>query len=410
MALTIGKILSERYKIQQLIPTGNVADLWIANDLILQRNVTIRIVKTEMLQNTHFLSRFSHEARVLAYLEHPHIVPIYDYGVFEKHPYQVQRYINTEITLTEWIQRRKSGTLTRESLGIAQQIASAIDYMHERQVVHRRLITPNILIDEQRLAYVINFALALAEREQPIEDKKIDNQYIFKVPELELGASYMSSGDIFAFGSILYQILTGLEPKFENGILINWAERESQGLPVGIDLVLRKLMLQDNTQRYQTATDAVDDLVKAFYSGKINIEGKIFISYARKDSEYVHKLASELRRIGLDIWIDQDIEPGSNWDEAIENGLNDCDMMLLITTDASMSSEYVTHEWSYFMGGGKPVYPFIPQEPIPTNIHPRLSRVQHVVGTDDMLNNVARIVDVLAGGTPSKLGGTENQG
>jgi hypothetical protein len=75
-----------------------------------------------------------------------------------------------------------------------------------------------------------------------------------------------------------------------------------------------------------------------------------------------------------------------------------------------MSSEYVTHEWSYFMGRGKPVYPFIPQTPIPNNIHPRLSRVQHVVGTDDMLNNVARIVDVLAGGTPTKLGATENQG
>src|SRR5690606_33329346 len=141
-------------------------------------------------------------------------------------------------------------------------------------------------------------------------------------------------------------------------------------LPIGVDVVIKRLTRHDPQERFHTATEASEALNHVFYSGKSNIDGKIFISYARKDSEYVHNLTKELRRIGLDIWIDQDIEPGSNWDEAIENALNDCDMMLLITTEASMSSEYVTHEWSYFMGGGKPVYPFIPQSPIPNNIHP----------------------------------------
>jgi len=238
-------------------------------------------------------------------------------------------------------------------------------------------------------------------------------------PEMAQGKTNYSNHspgvDLYSFGIVMYELLTGQLPFDDDNIqslLLQHVNEDFPSchsvrpeLPVGLDLVFRRLCAKLPEDRYKTATAAVDDMYKVFYSGQSNIKGKIFMSYARKDSEYVHQLAKELRRIGLDIWIDQDIEPGSNWDEAIENALNDCDMMLLITTDASMSSEYVTHEWSYFMGGDKPVYPFIPQTPIPQNIHPRLSRVQHVVGTDDMLNNVARIVDVLAGGTPTRIDG-----
>jgi hypothetical protein len=121
----------------------------------------------------------------------------------------------------------------------------------------------------------------------------------------------------------------------------------------------------------------------------------------------VHKLAAELRGVGVDIWIDQDIQQGSDWGDSIENALKACDMMLLITTEASMDSAYVSHEWSYFMGLGKPVYPFVPDTKLPENIHPRLNRLQLVQGTGDMLADIQNVVTVLAGGNPKKLAGLD---
>ncbi|MEO1290286.1 MAG: toll/interleukin-1 receptor domain-containing protein, partial [Chloroflexota bacterium] len=124
------------------------------------------------------------------------------------------------------------------------------------------------------------------------------------------------------------------------------------------------------------------------------------ISYARKDGDYVYQLARQLRRVGLDIWIDQDIDPGNNWDNTIEQALKDCSKMLLIVSPDSMRSDNVQDEWSYFLEEGKAVYPFIHQE---TELSFRLRRRQYITATGDLLNDVARIVDTLAGGNPTKL-------
>ena len=392
----------KRYKIESLLRHETATEVWQARDIILRRHVLVRIVSERSLENSHFVARFVQDAQFLAQMEHPHIVPIYDYGLHEEIPYQVLRSIGIK-TFEEVILSREYNPQVIDVMRFTQQIGDALDFIHNRGIVHRDVAAHNIIVDDKNQPYLANFSLA--RRIGAPDLLSGSNVHLVEtIPEIDNDDTLSYRTDIFAFGLLLYQIFTGgAKPRYKRNEFLNDVRHYRPDLPIGVEIVLNRLTRYKREERYANLREAVNDLYHAFYSGQKNIEGKLFISYARKDSEYVHNLAEELRRIGLDIWIDQDIQPGANWDEAIENGLNACDMMLLITTETSMSSEYVTHEWSYVMGGGKPVYPFIPHTPIPDNIHARLKRVQYIVGTGDLLNDVAKIVDMLAGGTPNRV-------
>ena len=273
--------------------------------------------------------------------------------------------------------------------------------MHARGIVHRAIRAPTIIIDEEAQPYIINFILAKdlkSKREAQDEDIR---RYVVLSPEERKGAKTDIATDIYAFGLLAYSLFTGERaPKIRHNQVINKVRDFRPDLPIGIDVVVSRLLHSDPNERYQSATVAVDDMYSAFYSGQSAVEGQVFISYARKDSDYVYTLAKELRRIGLDIWIDQDIDPGDNWDNSIEVALGHCEKMLLIVSPDSMRSDNVQDEWSYFLEEGKAVFPFIHKE---CEMSFRLRRRQYITGTGDLLNDVARIVDVLAGGNPTKL-------
>lgn len=398
MSLKQDEMIAERYQIDTMLRRGSVSELWTAYDVVLKRQVALRIVKQEMLSNHAYLTRFEKDSQFVASLEHPHIVPMHDYGIYNNRPYQVQRMVGVDSLLTWYFQQKKpikSSILLR----IAQQLASAIDFMHQRGVVHRAISANTIILDEENQPYLINFTVA--KRLDDDTPQANAERYAVLSPEEQAGASPDRSSDIYAFGLLLYSLFTGeREPQYEYNEVVSHVRDFRPDLPIGVDVVVSRLLHPNPQQRYQSALDAIDDLSNAFYSGQQNIDGQLFISYARKDSAYVYSLAQQLRHIGLDIWIDQDIEPSKNWDNAIEQALKDCSKMLLIVSPASMRSENVQDEWSYFLEEGKPVYSFIHQE---TEMSFRLRRRQYITSTDDLLNDVARIVAVLAGGNPTKL-------
>jgi serine/threonine protein kinase len=394
-------VLVGRYKIEKHLRSGDLTELWYARDMILRRNIAIRIVQSKLLDNSQYLVRFSQESQILAQLEHPHIAPIYDYGVHEERPFQVQRFIGTD-NLLQWYQKQAKPIPTLSLIRIIQQLASALDFLHQRGIVHRAFRATTVVINEETQPYIINFILAKDMNAQ--SDAPEPSRYAVMSPEEKHGASADISSDIYAFGLLVFSLFTGLDkPKIQHNQVISRVRDSRPDLPIGLDLVASRLLHHDRDERYQSAGQAANDLTTAFYSGHSSIEGRIFISYAAKDKAYVHQLAKELRHLQIDVWIDQDIEKGSDWGDAIENALKETDIMLLILSDASAVSEYVTHEWSYFMGSGKPVYPFVLESSAPKEIHPRLRRVQHIMGTNDMFSDVSRIIDVLAGGNPGRI-------
>ena len=96
MPLEIGETLASRYKIEEHLVTGDVSELWYARDMILRRKVALRIVREKMLDDSAYLVRFAQESQILAQMEHPHIAPIYDYGLHDERPFQVQRFIGID--------------------------------------------------------------------------------------------------------------------------------------------------------------------------------------------------------------------------------------------------------------------------------------------------------------------------
>lgn len=414
-----GYVISERYKLTQKLGESGIGSIFRGQDLILKRIVAVRIAaRNNLPEEKNMLFRddgskhvLFHEARTLARFFHPNILPIYDFGLSEGVFYTVMPLIEEP----KYIVDKMKDMSLLEKLRALQQLANAVDYLHEYDVIHRDISPSNIILNTKNQVFLIDFGLALAG------DKEINRETTgtvsYMAPEVLQGDASSCISDIYAFGMVAFECLTGHYP-FDTQFLAQLMDQIVKEdipsvtkfhpeLPIGVDLVLKRLCTKNPEDRYQTASEAVDELYHVFYSGQTKIEGKVFVSYARKDSEYVHALVNELRRFDIPLWIDLDIEQGSNWDDAIENALATCDAMLLITTPASLASEYVIHEWSYFMGLGKPVYPFIPETTLPDNIHPRLNRVQLVQGTGDMLVDIANVVTVLAGGNPKKLGGLD---
>lgn len=398
--LQIDDVIANRYKIEEFLKEGNATNLWQARDMILRRTVIVRIIREKMLDDSGYVKRFAQESQILAQLEHPHIIPIYDYGIHEKQPFQIQRFIGIN-DLLQWYWNQPKPVSSLILLRIIQQMADALDFIHQRGIVHRALRATTLIIDDKNQPYLINFILAKDLKNGTTLQEDDIRQYVILSPEEKGGAAVDIATDLYAFGLLVFSLFTGRrEPKIRHNQVIDKVRDYRPDLPIGVDVVVSRLLHSDPKQRYTSVGEAVEDLYRAFYSGQSSIEGQIFISYARKDSEYVYTLAKELRQIGLDIWIDQDIEPGSNWDKTIEDALRDSEKMLLIVSPASMLSENVQDEWSYFLEEGKPVFPFIHQD---CEMSFRLRRRQYITSTDDLLSDVARIVDVLAGGNPTKL-------
>jgi serine/threonine protein kinase len=405
--VVIGDVLGGRYQIVERIETGTLAEVWSAHDAILDRKVAVKIGwRSEDGQNP-FNDRelFRREAQIAAKLEHPHLLPVYDFGEHDDYLYLVARYFNE--TLRNRLGGQTLPSLT--TLRLLQQLADAIDHLHQQgQITHGNLKPSTIVLDSQAgklHPYISDFGIAA------IGVTNVGTP-IYMAPEQLKDEETTTAVDLYAFGVIILECFTGQTPFAEANInrifylklqpepQMYSARRHRPELPMGVDVVIDRLTRTNPQERYPTAQAAVDELTRAFYTGKSNIEGKVFISYARKDQDYVHGLARQLRNIGIDIWIDQDISPGANWDHHIETALALCDKMLLILSPAAVASENVHDEWSYFLEHGKAVYPFVYQ---PCEMSFRLRRRQFMTSTGDTLNDVAKIVDILAGGIPTSL-------
>jgi serine/threonine protein kinase len=425
--LTIGELVANRYRIKEKIRQGQSNTVWLAQDEILGRDVVLKqrisLAAEDSAPYKNFevydvplnvQNVFEHEARMLARLEHPHLLPIYDYGLYNEKPFLIMRFLPRSQSIVDYFNEQGSMPV-RDMLRLVQRLASAIDYLHAQGITHGDINPANILLGEQQHPYIYNLVVssvlqAIAEA----KEEHIVGTPPYIAPEIFMGQGLAPAVDLFALGVMLYQMFTGELPFNEKVPLaiaqirasqkneeISLSVREARpDLPIGVDIVINRLTRFDPEERYASAQEAADALNQVFYSGQGSVEGQIFISYARKDSDYVYTLARELRRIGLSIWIDQDISTGANWDKSIEDALRICDKMLLIVSPASMLSENVQDEWSYFLEEGKAVFPFIHQE---TEMSFRLRRRQYISSSKDLLSDVARIVDVLAGGNPSQI-------
>ena len=265
-------LLGGRYKLGQMIGTGGMADVYIAKDTRLARQVAVKILRSDLARDPSFVARFRKEALAAAGLNHPGIVAVYDSGE-EPAPYIVMELISGH-TLRELIPRGERIPLNR-ALEIGEGILAALEYSHERGIVHRDIKPANIMITDQGDVKVMDFGIARALADLGATLTSTWNivgtaQYLS--PEQALGETADLRSDIYSTGCLLYEVLTG-QPPFTGETPVSIAYQHVSAnlvtpsllapeLPAGIDVILRVALAKKPEERYQSAGLMLDDLFK----------------------------------------------------------------------------------------------------------------------------------------------------
>ena len=268
MTLAAGQTIAG-YSIIGQIGSGGMATVYQAYHERLDRHVAIKLLHQTFVQDASFRERFEREARIVARLEHAHIVPIYDYAEHEGVPFLVMKHISGGTLKRRLIKR---GISLEEIKSMMTQLAGALTYAHEMGVLHRDIKPSNVLIDEHDLAYLTDFGLA---RIAQLGDSTISHdmmlgtpQYIS--PEQAKGERELTPAtDVYSFGVILYELLVGVVP-FSGDTPYAIVHEHIYTPPrppsalrpelgVAIDGVLLKALAKSPEQRYQTATALMED-------------------------------------------------------------------------------------------------------------------------------------------------------
>lgn len=205
------------YRLDSLLGRGAMGAVYRAHQPALERDVAVKVLPAAMAARDGYVARFNREAKIAASLEHPHIVPLYDYGTDNGMSYVVMRLL-TGGTLAERLddRARTSGTLPSisETNRLLQQIAAALDYAHRKGVVHRDIKPNNIMFDEEGVAYVVDFGIArLINVSTAItSDQAVFGTPHYMPPEQWRDQELTPETDQYALAVVIFSMITGLPP------------------------------------------------------------------------------------------------------------------------------------------------------------------------------------------------------
>lgn len=255
------------YKILEEIGKGGMATVYRARQASVDRDVAIKAIRRSIANDPEAVQRFQREARLIARLEHPHILPIYDFDGAHDPPYLVMRLLESG-SLEEVMEQ---GLLPHEEITyLMRQVCSALDYAHRQGIVHRDVKPSNIMIDPQGNAFVSDLGIARIAAEgsgrQITATGAIIGTPDYMSPEQAQGRDDIDArADIYALGAMLFQMLTG-EPPYAADTPMNvlmkhihepvpFVRERSPDVPEPAEAVLQKAMAKDRQARYATALE-----------------------------------------------------------------------------------------------------------------------------------------------------------
>lgn len=271
--LELGTMLSGRYEVLKRVGSGGMADVYMAKDHKLNRNVAVKVLKSEYVEDEKFLKKFETEAQAVARLSHPNIVNIYDVGIEDGINYIVME-LAEGITLKEYI--RKKGYLSpKETVEISTQIASAISHAHKNHIIHRDIKPQNILVSDTGIIKVTDFGIAKATSSNTVTSTAAAMGSVHYIsPEQAKGRFCDEKSDIYSLGITMYEMVTGHVPfDHENGVTIALMHLQNEitppsqirdGIPDSLEKIILKCTMKKPEERYQTADDLIADLRLVF--------------------------------------------------------------------------------------------------------------------------------------------------
>ena len=265
----MNKIIAERYELLDVIGRGGMADVYLANDTILNRTIAIKILRTSLAKDPVYIARFQREASAAAALSHKNIVEIYDVGEDNDQYYIVMEYVPGR-TLKELIAKR--GALhVMEAIDIMKQVLSGTARAHQMGIIHRDLKPQNILVTDSGTAKIADFGIAsIQSLTQFTQTDVIMGSLHYLAPELARGEKATVQSDIYALGIVFYELLRGQVP-FNGESPVNIALKHMQeelpslrefnpSIPQSVENIVIKATAKNLNDRYKNASEMLEDL------------------------------------------------------------------------------------------------------------------------------------------------------
>jgi len=273
MREAIGRTLGP-YRIVAQLGAGGMAIVYKAYQPAMDRYVALKIPSSSLLEDAAFRARFQREARTIAQLEHPHILPVHDFGEDDGIPYLVMRYVDGG-TLRDLASR---GLLPLErSIQLIAEVADALAYAHTKGFIHRDVKPANVLLDRDGTALLTDFGIAkMVEQTMALTGSVAMGTPYYMSPEQVSDKPVDARTDVYALGVMLYELLTGRRP-FEGETPLAVALKHvtdqlppprqvSPSLPEDAERIILKAMAKDPADRYQTASDLARDLRRLLFA------------------------------------------------------------------------------------------------------------------------------------------------
>ena len=291
--ITKGQKINDRYEIIKSIGEGGMANVYLAHDLILDRDVAIKVLRGDLSGDEKFVRRFQREALAASSLSHPNIVEMYDVGEDNGTYYIVMEYINGK-TLKQLIKKRGALSLS-ECIDIMLQLTDGVDHAHASYIIHRDLKPQNIMIEENGEVKITDFGIAMAlNNTQLTQTNSVMGSVHYLPPEQASGKGATVKSDIYSLGIMFFELLTGNLPfKGENAVEIAFKQikddipsvREiNSSIPQSIENIVLKATAKNPKNRYNSAKEMHDDILSCLNEDRLN-EPRIGFKYPEHEGD-----------------------------------------------------------------------------------------------------------------------------
>jgi eukaryotic-like serine/threonine-protein kinase len=269
--VTEGRVLADRYELRRLLGRGGMAEVWAAHDRTLGREVAIKLLLDRFREDAGFIQRFQDEARHVARLNHPNLVAVYDTGTDRGQPYFVMELVEGR-SLQEAI---AAGGLTEDrALEVCADVCAALQYAHDRGLVHRDIKPGNILLAEDGTVKVTDFGIARAiDSDTVTRTAAVLGTAAYLSPEQAQGLEIDERSDLYSLGVVLYEALTGRQPfQGESAVTVAYQHvqepprppREWTGdISPASEAVAMRALAKNPANRYPSAAAMREDLLNA---------------------------------------------------------------------------------------------------------------------------------------------------
>ena len=312
-----GQKVNSRYEIIKTIGEGGMANVYLARDTILDRNVAIKVLRGDLASEEKSVRRFQREALSASSLSHPNIVEIYDVGEDDGDYYIVMEYVDGK-NLKQLLKKREKLT-TAEVVDIMLQITSAMSVAHNSKIIHRDLKPQNILIKDDGEIKITDFGIAQAlDATQLTQTNSAMGSVHYFPPEQANGKESTEKSDVYSLGIMMYELLTGTLPfRGDNAVEIALKHlkepvpsirAELPDLPSSIENIITKATAKNPKNRYANANEMHTDLLTCLNKERQNEppivlkydegldEASVVVDEENKDDAIVNQITEEPKR------------------------------------------------------------------------------------------------------------------